>query len=77
MVLMNITAGRGRDTADLERMLGAAAESDWERARHLVERWRHQDLNDLESLRQMGPWERLGRDYTEDQGPSRDQGPSW
>src|SRR5262252_7405474 len=58
LVLMKLISSRAVDTADLQRVLGAASEQQWLEVRDLVSRLRPQDLDDLDALRQIGLWER-------------------
>ena len=58
LVLMKLISSRAVDTADLQRVLGAASEEQWLEVRGLVSRLRPQDLDDLDALRQIGLWER-------------------
>lgn len=58
LVLMKLISSRAVDTADLQRVLGAASAEQWLEVRDLVSRLRPQDLDDLDALRQIGLWER-------------------
>jgi hypothetical protein len=58
LVLMKLISSRAVDTADLQRVLGAASHQQWLTVRDLVSRLRPQDLDDLDALRQIGLWER-------------------
>ncbi len=58
LVLMKLISSRAIDTADLQRVLGAAPEGQWEAVRELVARLLPRDLDDLDALRQIGLWER-------------------
>jgi hypothetical protein len=58
LVLMKLISSRAVDTADLQRVLGAASHEQWLTVRELVSRLRPQDLDDLDALRQIGLWER-------------------
>ena len=55
---MKLISSRAVDTADLQRVLGAASHEQWLTVRDLVSRLRPQDLDDLDALRQIGLWER-------------------
>jgi hypothetical protein len=58
LVLMKLISSRAVDTADLQRVLGAAPDDQWQRTRELVARVLPRDLDDLDALRQIGLWER-------------------
>jgi hypothetical protein len=55
---MKLISSRAVDTADLQRVLGAASAEQWLEVRDLVSRLRPRDLDDLDALRQIGLWER-------------------
>ena len=55
---MKAIASRANDTADLQRMLGAATLEQWDAVRRAIAQWRPQDLEHLDALRQIGLWER-------------------
>ena len=54
LVLMKLEASRGQDLADLLRMLGAAPEEQLQQVRQVVSQYAPGDLQDLESLIQLG-----------------------
>ena len=58
LVLMKFEAGRLQDLADIARMLGQATEAQMQAVREVFQRYRPQDLEDLESLRLLGRLER-------------------
>jgi len=58
LVLMKLISSRAIDTADLQRLLGAASDEQWQAVRSLVAGELPRDLEDLEALRQIGLWER-------------------
>ncbi|MBM2810212.1 MAG: hypothetical protein HW416_971 [Chloroflexi bacterium] len=60
LVLTKLDASRAQDVADLARMLGAAAESDLELCRQVVNEFRPEDRDDLESLIRLGRLEQQG-----------------
>lgn len=73
LAIMKATASRANDTADLQRMLGAATLEQWEGVRRAIAEWRPQDLEDVDALREIGLWEGGAA------GPlaSPDEGHSW
>ncbi len=54
LVLLKLDAGRLQDLADVSRMLGAADDATSASVRDIVAKYRPQDIEDLESLRQLG-----------------------
>jgi len=60
LVLMKLISSRAIDTADLQRLLGAASDEQWQAVRELVADELPRDLEDLDALRQIGLWERSG-----------------
>ena len=54
LVLMKYQAGRAQDLADIERMLGQASKSQLDETRAIFVRVLPDDLNDLESLIELG-----------------------
>ncbi len=73
LAIMKATASRANDTADLQRMLGAAALEQWEAVRRAIAQWRPQDLEDVDALRQIGLWERgAANSHPPDEGQSWD-----
>ncbi|HBA85310.1 MAG TPA: hypothetical protein DCZ95_14580 [Verrucomicrobia bacterium] len=57
LVLMKLTAGRVQDMADISRMLGSADDNTVKITRRLVSRYRSTDVEDLDSLVQLGKLE--------------------
>lgn len=58
LVVMKLISSRAVDTADLQRVLGAASHQQWLTVRDLVSRLWPQDLDDVDALRQIGLRER-------------------
>jgi len=58
LVMMKLISSRAVDTADLQRLLGAASDEQWHAVRELVASELPRDLEDLDALRQIGLWER-------------------
>lgn len=58
LILMKFEAGRLQDLADIARMLGQATEAQMQAVREVFQRYRPQDLEDLESLHLLGRLER-------------------
>lgn len=54
LILIKYQSGRAQDLADIERMLGQAKDSQLKEARHLFKELRPDDLEDLESLIELG-----------------------
>ena len=54
LVLMKYQSGRAQDLADIERMLGQATDRQLKEARHLFRELYPDDLEDLESLIELG-----------------------
>ncbi|GIW03644.1 MAG: hypothetical protein KatS3mg059_0264 [Thermomicrobiales bacterium] len=60
LVLLKLAAGRGQDLVDIQRMLGQADEQTLHAVRDVVQRHRPADLDDLDSLIELGRLEYLG-----------------
>lgn len=69
LVLMKTISSRTTDNFDIQRMLGAASEKDWQRTRELIRQHHPQDLEDMDALRQIGLWERADPYDQTDPGP--------
>jgi len=57
LVLLKLTAGRGQDLVDIQRMLGQADDAALDEVRTVVRRFRPADAEDLESLIALGKLE--------------------
>lgn len=57
LVLLKLDASRAQDVADLSRMLGAAADSDYEKVLQVVDLYMPDAVEDVESLRALGKLE--------------------
>jgi hypothetical protein len=57
LVLMKLDASRGQDVADVMRMLGGADESTRNRVRHVIRRYRPDQVEDVESIIALGELE--------------------
>lgn len=54
LVLMELRSGRTQDLADISRMLGLAADAEIQRTREIVAKYQPDDIEDLESLINLG-----------------------
>lgn len=57
LILMKLEAGRLQDLADISRMLGFAEETQLTEVQKLIRKYRPQDIDDLESMIQLGKLE--------------------
>ncbi len=57
LILMKLLSSRARDVADMSRMLGQATHITRDAVREVIQRYRPEDLADLESLIALGDLE--------------------
>ncbi len=60
LILMKLESGRLQDLADISRMLGCAGQDQVDAVRAVVERFRPQDMPDLQSMLRVGRLEHDG-----------------